>query len=340
MLATLVSCGQKKTEVQYFERPVKTIAAESLSTITRTFTGVASPKEESELGFKMGGEILKMYVEDGQQVKKGELIAEVDNHDYKNQLDATKTTYKNAESMIERYDRLYKKEAISQQDYEMAQTNFVQAKAAYENASKLLADTKLYAPFSGIIEKKYVNQYQRVQPYQPVVRLINPSELEIDFTLPVKTMESINNGDMTLSVEFDNYKGTNFNASIYKLVSSSPDGSGVPVTLLIDDKNFSAAKYDIKSGFSCIVTVVIKKTDMPDDVVIPLSAVYLDESTKTKAVWIYDAATGTVKSQNIVVGNVYGFDKVVITSGLKAGEIVVSAGVSQISEGQKVKLVK
>ena len=338
--ATLVSCGQKKTEVQYFERPVKTIVVESLSTVVRTFTGVTSAKDESELGFKMGGEIVKMNVEDGQHVKKGELIAEVDSHDYKNQFDAAKTAYLNAQSLIERYERLYKKEAISQQDYEMSQTNFVQAKSVYENARKLLADTKLYAPFNGIIEKRYANKFQRVQPFQAVVKLINPKELEVNFTLPVNMLESIDNNDMTLSVEFDNYKGINFNMKIYKQVNSSPDGSGVPMTLLIDDKRFSYEKYNIKSGFSCTVTVTINKTNTANDIIIPLSAVYFNDSTNSKTVWIYDAKTSTVSSRNVVLGNVFGADQVIVLKGLAPGEVIASAGVSQLSEGQKVKLIK
>lgn len=336
----MTSCGNSQVKVEYFERPVKTITVESVTDISRTFSGIVKAKNESDIGFKMGGEIVHMAVEDGEKIKKGDLIAEVDNHDYQLKYDAQFATYKNAQSQIARYKKLYAKHAISQQDYEMAQTNYAQSKAAYKSAKDMLKDTKLYAPFTGIIEKRYVNQYQRVQPSEPVVRLINPNELEVDFTLPIKNLYMLNYKSKSFSVVIDNYPNISFSAKIDKYVDSSPDGSGIPVTLVLDDPEFSYEKYNIKSGFSCDVTVNIWADEPSSDIVIPLSAVHYDKKAKREIVWKYDAQTKTVKSQNVILGDLQGVDNIIITSGLKSGDVIVSAGVHQVIDGQKVKVVK
>lgn len=335
-----VSCGPEKEEVQFFERPVKTITVESALKITSTFSGIVSSKEESDIGFKMGGEITKMNVEDGQVIKKGDLIAVVDNHDYVVQYDAAKASFLNSKSQIERYEKLYAKEAISQQDYEIAQTNYAHSEATFKNAEKLLSDTELFAPFSGIIEKRYVNQYQRVMPSEPVVRLINPEVLEIDFTLPIKRLKIIENKTATYKVVFDNYPNFSFNAKVFKVVNSSPDGSGIPVTLTLDDSNFNYKEFDIKSGFSCDIIVSASNESKGDNISIPLSTIYYDNLTKTTNVWIYDADTKTVNEQKVVIGELQGHNNVLIRSGLKQGDVIVSAGVHQIVDGQKVKLIK
>lgn len=339
-LGLAISCGPKETKVQFFERPVKTITVESALTTTSTFSGIVSSKEESDIGFKMGGEITKMNVEDGQVIKKGDLIAEVDNHDYIVQYDAAKASFLNSKSQIKRYEKLYAKEAISQQDYEIAQTNYAHSKATFKNAEKLLSDTKLFAPFNGIIEKRYVNQYQRVMPSEPVVRLINPDVLEIDFTLPIKSLKIIENKTTTYKIVFDNYPEFSFNAKIFKVVNSSPDGSGIPVTLVLDDSTFNYKDFDIKSGFSCNITASVTDSSKNENISIPMSSVYYDNSTKNTIVWKYNAETKSVTAQKVVLGELHGNNHVFIPNGLKQGDVIVSAGVHQITDGQKVKLIK
>ncbi len=338
--AFLFACGGEEVKVQKFERPIKTIEVESLSHLCRTFTGKVSSQQESNIGFKMGGEIVTMLVEDGQRVKKGELIAAVDNHDYLLQFNAAEASFKNDKSRLERYERLFAKEAISKQEYEMAQTSYANNKANYENTKKLLADTKLYAPFSGIVEKRLAEKFQRVQPSAPVVRLINPEILEIDFTLPVTSLPQLKNSDVEFRVSFENYSQKKFDAKIKKMVNSSPDGSGIPITLVVNDKNFDYNKFDIKSGFSCEVEMTIDTQNPNVGVVVPLSSVLRNDTSGKNIVWVYDSATSTVNEREIVLGSLYGSDKVIVESGVKQGEIIVSAGVHQVNNGQKVVLVK
>lgn len=335
-----VSCGSKKNKVQVFVRPVKLFSVESLGYVNRSFTGLVSSDETSNLGFKMGGQIIKLNVEEGQRVSKGEFIAQIDPIDYQLKLDAAKAAYLNSQSQLDRYRRLIEKQAISQQDYEIAQTNYARDKANYENAVSVLNDTRIYAPFSGIIEQKYVDNYQRVQPTEPVVRLINPNMLEVTFTLPESSIGLMSQPDKDFTVEFENYKGIQFKAKVTKFVDASPDGGGLPVTLAIDDPRFNLREYNVRPGFSCTVNLRVENPGYENVTGIPITAVYSDLETGKDNVWVYDAKTGTVTLRPVKLGQLYNNDMVIVESGIVPGDEIVSAGVQQLVEGEKVSVLR
>ena len=124
---------------------------------------------------------------------------------------------------MQRAEKLLAKNAISMQEFETTQASYTNAKSAFENAQNTLNDTKLRAPFDGFIQKKYVENYQRVQPGQGVVCLINPAKLQVEFTIP-ETNISYVTSPSTIYVEFDAYKGKLFQAKVKEYVEAFPMG--------------------------------------------------------------------------------------------------------------------
>lgn len=335
----LTSCGQEQ-QVTTFERPVKLYKVESLGYITKSYTGKVVAEQISNLAFKMGGQLVKLNVEDGQKVTKGEFIAEIDPIDYSLQLDAAKAAYINSKAQLERYQKLIAKQAISQQQLEGAQANYARDKSNYDNAISMVGETKIYAPFSGIIEKRLVDNFQRVQPAEPVVKLVNLNQLEVSFILPESNISYMSSPDKEFFVQFETYPDVQFKAKVTKFVESSPDGSGVPVTVVIDDSRFNLQTYNIKPGFSCMVFLKIKNTSLKDVTAVPITAIYSNLGTTGDNVWVYNRATSTVELQKVSIGELFGKDMIVINSGLKPGDEIVSAGVSHVVNGQKVKVLK
>ena len=145
----------------------------------------------------------------------------------------------------------------------------------------------------------------------------------------------------TIYVEFDNYKGVRFKAKVKEYVEASPDGSGVPVFLYIDDPEFNLEKYKIAVGFSCRVILNIESQSFNEGaVLIPLSAVVADEvNSDNKFVFVYNPQTQKVERRKITEKELVGKDGVVVTEGLKAGEQIVTAGVTRLVEGQQVKVL-
>ena len=337
ILAVLMSCSQPPVKEQG-PRPVKLSEVTALNVVEKSFSGVVSPDQFSDLAFKMSGPLISMNVEEGQNVRTGQIVAEIDPLDYKWEFEAKKSSYQTAQSQLQRAEKLLSKQAISQQEYESTKAAYSNAKAAFEYAQNTLEQTKLRAPFDGCIHKKYVENYQKVQAGQGIVCLINPNKLQIQFTMP-ETNVIYFSSPYTIFVEFDTYKGKLFKAKVKEYVEASPDGSGVPVSLYIDDPDFSLTKYKVSVGFSCRVVLNVENEIYGDATLIPLSAMVIGEKTGDKSVFVYDKQTQKVECRKVTEAGLIGKDNVIISAGLKAGEQVVSAGATRLVDGQQVKVL-
>lgn len=334
---SIVSCKQPEVKEGGL-RSVKVVKAMPLNVVEKSFSGVVSPDQFSDLAFKMSGPLVVLNVEEGQRVKKGQIVAEIDPLDYRLQYEAKKSSYLTAKSQMERSEKLIRKQAISRQDYESTQASYANAKAAYENAENTLEETKLLAPFDGFIQKKYVENYQKVQAGEGIVCLINPDKLLIRFTLPENNMQYLL-ARPQIYIEFENYKGKLFRARIKEYVEASQDGSGVPVSLYVDDSAFNLKDYKIATGFSCRVILEITREGFENYVLVPLTAVFPDPHTKELNVFVYDEATQKLKKRAVKEGGLIERDQVMIQAGLQAGETVVSAGTTRLVDGQMVNVL-
>lgn len=339
LMLILASCGKNKNQESVDYTPtVKTSLAESLSQMNKDYAGVVQTDRFSNLAFRVPGQLSKLNVVAGQRVKKGELIAELDTRDFLLQLDVDKYAYETSGIQLKRYKRLMEQEAISKQDFEIAGTNFEKAKATYENSANKMKDTKLYAPFTGSIEKKFVENFQKVQAGEPVVRLIDASDLFIWFTVSDKSWKVLEQ-KKEFYVEFDVLPGKKYKAKVKEILEMSPDGAGIPVTLWMDDSAFEEVRSQIKPGFSCRVSFNVELSQT-NEVAVPLTAVFADSKTSKECVWVIEPNQSTVSLRNVTRGELLGTDRVTITEGLKAGEMVISAGVYEIQAGQKIKVLK
>jgi multidrug efflux system membrane fusion protein len=166
-------CGQKKEMTAPATRPVKTTIVESRSVIRKDFSGIVEAVEYVKLAFRVSGQIISLPVIEGEKVKKGQLIAAIDPRDIALQYAATKSAYETASAQVERNKRLLSRQAISVQEYEISLSNYQKAKSEYELSSNNMRDTKLTAPFDGSIEKRLVENYQRVNSGEGIVQLVN-----------------------------------------------------------------------------------------------------------------------------------------------------------------------
>lgn len=335
--ACVVSCKEPEVK-ESGPRPVKVTQVVPLNVVEKSFSGVVSPDQFSDLAFKTSGPLITLNVEEGERVKQGQVIAEIDPLDYRLQYEAKKSSYLTAKSQMERAEKLIKKQAISQQDYESTQASYANAKAAYENADNMLKETKLVAPFDGFIQKKYVENYQKVQAGQGIVCLINPSKLLVRFTLPENNMQYLHS-EPDIFIEFENYRTKYFKAKIKEYIEASPDGSGVPVSLYLDDPQFNLNDYKVATGFSCRVVLKIFQDGFDNYMQVPLTALFADPKTKEKNVFVYNQASGKVEQRKVKDAGLLNRDQVIVTEGLKNGEKVVIAGTTRLVDGQTVNVL-
>lgn len=333
----LAACGQKKEDNVNVVRPVKTAVVESRTEIRKDFSGIVEAVNYVKLAFRVSGQIINLPVVEGQRVKKGQLIAAIDPRDLALQYAADKAAYETAAAQVERNKRLLARQAISVQEYEISMSNYQKAKSAFELSSNNMRDTRLTAPFEGSIEKRLVENYQRVNSGEGIVQLVNTQKLRIKFTIPDAYLPLLRAKGQRFRVEFDTYRGHIFNAKLEEYLDVSTDGTGIPVTITIDDPSFNPAIYEVKPGFTCSIRFSADVGPYLEDhmTVVPLSAVFGESNGKKSYVWVLNG--NKVNRREVTVYSPTGDSQAFISAGLKAGETVITAGVHQLVEGETVK---
>lgn len=330
-----LSCHrQSSTQTKPQPRPVKAVVVEDASTLERDFVGLSTPDDAVNLAFKIGGQVLEIPVSKGEAVERGQLIAELDPRDVELEVAATRSAYEEAQSQLQRMKRLLAHEAISMQEYESASTRHAQRKASYENALSLLNDTRIRAPYAGVIERTYVDAFQRVEAGESIARLVNPTTRTVSFTLPESSLHLLDLPTTRFRVRFDNYPGVSFEAMLKNHAKTSTDASGFPTSLTL--LNPDPQRYPVAPGISCTITLLVADT-LPHAVSIPLSALYAPASG---GLWVWRInAQNRVERQAVVTGPLQGSDRVLVEQGLQAGERIVTAGVYRLREGEPVKIL-
>ena len=336
MLTILLLAGScsHRTPASQTVRPVKVVTASGAGLIEKDFAGMATPDDAVTLAFKLAGQVLDVPVSQGERVEKGALLAELDPRDIELQVAATRSAFEEARSVQQRMQRLLAHEAVSRQEAEAAATRYAQAKSTYDNTLDLLNDTRLRAPFAGVVERVYVDNFERVQAGQSILRLVNPVTTTVQFTLPESALDVLRDSATRFSVLFDNYRGELFAAHLKDYAVTSSDASGFPVSLTLD--NPSPARYRISPGMSCTITMQ-SPDPVPDAVSLPVSAICAPAEGGTW-VWIV-GADDRVTRRAVTLGELFGRDRVVVDSGVAPGERVVTAGVYRLREGEQVRIL-
>lgn len=333
MSCAAAACGGRSVPVGSV-RPVKVETAVRAGFIDRDFAGLATPDDAVNLAFKLSGQVLDIPVSQGEAVARGQLLAELDPRDVELQVAAQRSAYEEARSQMQRMQRLLQHEAVSRQEAEAAQTRYAQARSSYENATDLLQETRLRAPFAGVIEAAYVDKYERVQSGQTILRLVAPETSTVKFTLPESALDVLARPSTHFDVVFDNYRGVVFAARLKDYARTSSDASGFPVSLTLE--GVDTARCRISPGMSC--TVTMRTADpVADAVSLPLTAVCAP-AEGGDYVWIVGDCE-RVERRAVTLGGLYGRDRVIVDSGVEPGERVVTAGVYQLREGEPVRIM-
>ena len=334
VLALALTSCKNSTHKERAAIAVKVTHVETIDYAERDFAGMATADNSVNLAFKISGQVQSVDVSKGDYVKRGALLARLDPKDVELQMTSDKSRFDRAKSQYERMQRLRSHEAVSQQEYELALSDYLQAQSTFENSKNLLSQTSLRAPFDGVIERTYVDTYERVQSGQTIVRLVNPMSTTVEFTMPEKSLPLLFDSLTRFSVIFDNIPGQRFSARLDTYAKTSSDASGFPVSLKIEPDK--AKQYRIMPGMTCQVMMFTQNGLSRNPIlVVPLSAIYAP-ATEGEFVWKV-TPENRVEMSRVELGEVYGRDMVSITSGLAAGDEIVSAGVYKLREGESGK---
>ena len=334
----LSGCGSEETVKKETVRPVKSIViGDAGDSEGKGFPGVTKENQESAMSFRVDGPIIKYNVIEGAKVKKGELIAEIDPRDYKIAVQATEARYNQTKGESDRFYRLWKKGSVAKNDYDRRYANFLEAKAAWDDAKNALKDTKLYAPFTGFYGSKLAQLGEEVRKKQAITTLVDLSVIEVNTTIPEQLAIQLPNFTK-YEVRLETYPDVVFNATL-KDLEKKPTSEGFPLHLYLDHENQPKNKTQIKvaAGMSCRVNIILKNSaDVKNRIIVPISSIFEGQDGEDTMVWVINPDNNTVNSNKVTVGSLVGNDGILITSGLKFGQQIVTAGVYRLTEGDKV----
>ncbi|MCU4157044.1 efflux RND transporter periplasmic adaptor subunit [Carboxylicivirga sp. A043] len=329
---SVVSCGSKEEAKQAAPRYVK---VEQLGTRENTeelvFHGQLKEKKEVNVAFKVGGQVFNVLVDEGDHVKKNQVIARIDPRDYKIQLQSAKAQYIQIEGEYARYKELYKKNKLPVNTLEKMEAGYLAAKSAYEAAQNALNDTELKAPFEGFIYRKKISNFENVAPGQPIFALLDVSHLEVGFSLPESKVNQAKNFTQ-ITVDVANANAYNLPTEVLSINEKANGNDMFDVRLMVNNSESN----DLKPGMSAKVRIALSKGN-EHKVVLPVESVF--EKQGKKYVWVFNQANNKVVSTEVNVNMIENLGLISVTSGLKGDELVVIAGVHSLVENQEVRIL-
>lgn len=348
----LVTGCAKKEEIKAEKtiRPVKyyTVSKQQIETKARVFSGFARPSEQSKISFKLNGTIQKINVKVGDFVKKNDVIAQLDTQIFSLQLQEAENALlniqaqaTNAESTYKRVQSLYEQQHASKTDldnartaYEMTQAGIKTVKTKIEQAKLQLSYTTIKSPSDGKVAYVLAKENENTGAGYPVVVLNYGDSIEIEISIPDSLINYVKKDDK-VTVSFDVLGNKQFSGIVSEIgISPQLQAPTFPVIIKLEEQS-----DEIKAGMIAKVNFKLENNNT-EFIYIPSVAVTGDNGNYyVFALTNIKDGFATVEKKAVKLGKLtnHGFE---LISGLNSGDLIVSAGISKISNGLNVKLLE
>lgn len=330
---SMFACKNGKDEIkQEVIQPVKVfkVGNDIENSSVKVFTGIVKESREVKLAFQIPGPLVKLNVDEGQFVKKGEVVAVLDERDYLVQLESANANYENAKLQAERYAALFEKKSTSKSIHDQMQASFKLAKAQKDAAENALKDTKIYAPFSGYVQSMFVENYEKVGAGQPIISLLDLTNLELAVALSEN--DFLQNKHFTkFQCQFEHFPNKTFKLKLID-IEKKPNGDNFYKMRL----KINTEKAQIVPGMVASVNTSLKAEENEMQKV-PAGSIF---SEKGKSyVWKFNITKKCVERKEVKLKRFDSNGMISIEKGVSNGDFVVSAGIHNLREGQKVKML-
>ena len=323
-------------------RPVKSeVVGRGASETSVTFPGRVKATQSVNLAFDVPGQIINFPAEKGLEVKKGDVLAKLDNVDFQNNLAVAEAEKKRAKAQYERVSEAAKSNAVSKQEESNAQAAYDAASAQVSIQQKALDNTELRATFDGVIGTTFVDNFETVQAKVPILSLHDFSSIEVDVNVPERRIiqgNKENKPKADLFVVFDYLPNERFPA---QLINMAADADPATQTYLATVGLARPDNVNVLPGMSASVIAELPEEQIDESAVIlvPVESLAIDPSG-AYYVWRLDGEGDTFKVSrvNVKQGALSDFG-VEVLDGLSAGDRIATAGVNFLKEGQQVKLL-
>lgn len=305
------------------------ISGDEVSSPSCEYVGTVEESSASSLSFTASGRVTKVYVKEGQTVRAGQLLAEIDNTTAQNSYNAAQATLRQAQDGYDRAKIVYDKGSLPEVKWIEVKTQLDQAQSLAEIARKNLDDCKLYAPCGGTVADRNLEVGSTVTPFQTVMRLLNLGTLSVKVSIPEGDIAQIHKG-MTAKVVVTALDNIEFQGVVdERNVSADPLSHSYLVRLRLQ----GTLGKNLLPGMVC--KVLMGERSLSGGMLLPNRAVQIDNEGQ-RFVWI--VKDGKAVRRTVTIGDLSS-NGVLISEGLQGGEQVIVDGSIKVSEGTPVQVL-
>ncbi|MCF0200583.1 MAG: efflux RND transporter periplasmic adaptor subunit [Bacteroidales bacterium] len=324
----MIGCGKKTETKRQFDAPIPVeidVMGASSNSNARNYVGTIKSEMTMSLSFSLGGVITGIYVHNGQKVKKGDLIAKVDETTAKSLHDAALASLNQAEDGYARLKQVHDEGGISDVRWVQMETDLEKARQTEISTRKHLDDCTIYAPQDGVISMEERTIGQQLSPMQPFCYLLDLNRLVVTFSVPEKEIGLITIGDAAVAT-IPSLNDTERSIVIAnKALVSNPFGHTYTVSAKI-----SPEEKDLLPGM--VTKIKLTQTALAG-IVVPSECV----QTLTDGIGVWVVKGNKAERRKIEVSE-YVKNGVLVTNGLAEGDTIVTVGYQKLWDGAKVSI--
>lgn len=329
MAVCLAACSHsQQSRVERAPLRVKTMAVrQHTGEAFRRYVGTVVPVHETPLSMQSAGRVTAVRVKNGETVRQGQVLCEIDNTQAMNALQSAQASLRHAQDGYDRVSRVHESGVVSDQKMVEIESQLSQAQALYAAAQQQLSECTLTAPCDGVVNGLTIEIGQTVIPGVTVCSILDVAGFSVRFTVPEAEIRMITVGKTRGEAE------------------CSAAGVVLPVT--VDECSMKANPlthtYDVtahvKGGADVLVTGMVATVRLrvenagqaPHDIVIPATCVLLKPEGHT--VWVVENGTAV---RRLIEVDGFMADGVRVRSGLQEGDSLIVEGYQKLYKGCKV----
>lgn len=295
-----------------------------------TYSGTIEESESIPLSFSIVGSVAKVLVSEGDFIKKGQLLAVVNDETYKNAYEMSLALQKQAEDAYNRLLPMYKNGNLPEIKLVEVETGLQQAKSATLIAKKNLDDCNLYSPVDGVIGKRSIEPGMSALPNLASITIVKIGKVFARVPISESEISSIKNGD-TAKIKIGALNYAEYKGVVEEIgVMADPIAHTYKIKIGLANKNLQ-----IKPGMICNVTLYKNKTNEATSLFVPSRAVLVDEAGKT---FVYAVNQNKATRKYVKTGKLLK-NGVEIIEGLNDGEQIVVVGQQKLVDNSSIQIV-
>ena len=331
IVLTLVACGKKpEAATEDTIRVTVERVAPVAEPVSLPYVGVVEEESSTSVSFTGMAMLKTLTVGEGETVRKGQLLAVIDETQARNALATTKAALDQAKDAYDRMKLLHDNQSLPDMKWVEVESKVAQAQSAYDMAKKNLEDCRIYAPVSGVVGTKIMGVGETVLPTEPVLTILSIDKVKVRVSIPEREIAAIHASTAT-QITVDALEGETFQGGrIEKGVTADPMTHTYDIRITVPNPG-----HRLLPGMVARVSLPLTPSQGGDRGRFSLPVRAVQQATD-KSLFVWTVQQGKAHRTPVSIGQTTG-NRVVITSGLADGDQVIVDGYQKVGEGTPVE---